>query len=122
MSFATIYIPNSGIVAAYADVPASELNSALGIYLITWSALTFLLFIGSLRRNVGLMALFFCLTLTFLLLAIGKFLDSENTTKAGGGAGIVTAFIAYYVGLAELLVREESWFTLPLGTIPKRIS
>lgn len=35
--------------------------------------------------------------------------------------GVVTALIAYYVGLAELLPRDESWITLPIGTIPKRI-
>ena len=43
LSFATIFIPDSGILAAYADVPASELNSALGIYLITWFVVTLLL-------------------------------------------------------------------------------
>jgi succinate-acetate transporter protein len=123
LSFATIFIPGSGILDAFtaADAPASEVNSALGIYLITWFIITLLLFIASLRRNAGLIALFACLTVTFLLLAVGKFLDSTNTTKAGGGLGVVTALIAYYVGLAELLVREESWVTLPLGTIPKRI-
>ena len=41
--------------------------------------------------------------------------------KAGGATGVITALIAYYVGLAELLARDESWFTLPLGTIAKRV-
>ncbi len=43
MSFATIYIPGSNITAAYANGPSAELDSALGIYLITWFAITFLL-------------------------------------------------------------------------------
>ena len=35
--------------------------------------------------------------------------------------GIITAFIAFYVGLAEMLSdRVNSWFVLPLGQIPKR--
>jgi len=42
MSYATILIPNSGIIAAYAG-HEDELNQALGIYLITWFVLTFLL-------------------------------------------------------------------------------
>ena len=42
MSFATIFIPGSGIGDAYANKP-TELNSALGIYLITWFVITFLL-------------------------------------------------------------------------------
>ena len=47
LSFGALYIPGSGILDAYTDptagVPASELNSALGIYLITWFVVTFLL-------------------------------------------------------------------------------
>lgn len=52
-----------------------------------------------------------------MLLAIGSWNASVNVTKAGGGFGILTAMIAYYCGLSELLVKGESWFGLPLGTI-----
>ncbi len=48
-------------------------------------------------------------------------MDNAAVNKAGGGFGVVTALIAYYVGLAELLVRDESWLVLPLGVIAKRI-
>lgn len=41
MSFATIFLPGSGVLAAYES--ADELNSALGIYLWTWFIITFLL-------------------------------------------------------------------------------
>lgn len=51
----------------------------------------------------------------------GKFTNNITINKAGGGFGILTALIAYYVGLAELLIRDESWFTLPLGVVPRRI-
>ena len=43
MAYATIFIPNSGILAAFADAPESEVNSALGIYLMTWFVVTLLL-------------------------------------------------------------------------------
>jgi succinate-acetate transporter protein len=43
-----------------------------------------------------------------------------NITKAGGALGVVTAFIAYYCAVSQLLVPEESFFTLPMGNIPKR--
>jgi uncharacterized protein len=47
MSFATILIPGSGIVASYVDesgvLNATEFHNALGIYLITWFIVTFLL-------------------------------------------------------------------------------
>jgi succinate-acetate transporter protein len=73
--------------------------------------------IGALRRNIGFVALLFFLCITFLLLAIGAWSAQVNITKAGGGFGILTASIAYYCGLSELLVKGESWFGLPLGTI-----
>lgn len=41
MSFATIFIPGSGVAASYTD--ATEFNSAVGIYLWTWFIVTFLL-------------------------------------------------------------------------------
>ena len=41
MSYATILIPSSGILAAYKD--PNELRSSLGIYLITWFMVTFFL-------------------------------------------------------------------------------
>ncbi|KAI0089754.1 GPR1/FUN34/yaaH family-domain-containing protein [Irpex rosettiformis] len=120
LSFAALYVPGSGIADAYHGKTA-EFENALGIYLITWFLVTFLLLIASLRRNLGLISLFFFLTITFMLLAISKFTGNLAINKAGGGVGILTALIAYYVGLAELLIRDESWFTLPLGVIPRRI-
>jgi len=118
MSYATILIPSSGILDAYADT--GELNNALGIYLITWFMFTFMLFIGALRKNVGFILLLGFLSLTFLLLAVGKFTMKVNVTKAGGALGLITAFIAYYCAVSELLVPEESYFSLPLGVISKR--
>jgi len=117
MSYATILIPGSGVLSAYTS--ADELNQALGIYLITWFILTFMFLIGSLRRNVGLISLFVSLCVTFLLLAIGAWSGTVTLTKAGGAFGIVTAWIAYYCGLSDLLVKGESWFSLPMGTIPQ---
>lgn len=116
MSYATILIPNSGILTAYTG-HEDELSQALGIYLITWFMFTFLLMLGALRRNISFVALLFFLCITFVLLAVGAWNASVNITKAGGGFGILTAMIAYYCGLSELLVKGESWFGLPLGTI-----
>ncbi|KIM54961.1 hypothetical protein SCLCIDRAFT_1221581 [Scleroderma citrinum Foug A] len=115
MSYATILIPGSGIAAAYTD--KNEFAQAIGIYLITWFVLTVMLLIGALRRNVGLIALLFFLALTFLLLAIGAWTGNVTINKTGGGFGILTAWIAYYCGLSDLLVKGESWFSLPMGAI-----
>jgi succinate-acetate transporter protein len=41
LSFATILIPNSGVIDAY-GTDADMLNDALGIYLLSWMVVTFL--------------------------------------------------------------------------------
>lgn len=118
MSYATILIPSSGIIDAYTTT--DELASALGIYLITWFMFTTLMLIAALRRNISFILLLGFLSLTFLLLACGEFSGKASVTKAGGALGIITALIAYYCGVSELLIREESYFMLPLGVLPKR--
>jgi len=106
LSFATILIPNSGIGAAYSVDPGME-DDAIGIYLLSWMVVTFLFFIGALRKSVGLSALFLCLTITFMLLAIGFLMKKVNVQKAGGYVGILTALIAYYCGLSEMLTTND---------------
>jgi len=115
MSYATILIPGSGVVAAYTS--EDEFNQAIGIYLITWFVLTFMFLLGALRRNLAFIALLFFLCITFILLAIGAWNGTPSLSKAGGWFGILTAWIAYYCALSDLLVKGESWFTLPLGVI-----
>ncbi|KAF8180922.1 FUN34 transmembrane protein [Mycena galopus ATCC 62051] len=116
LSFATILIPGSGIFGAFETAPAKELNAALGIYLFSWFIVTFLFFIVSLRKSIAFIVLFGCLSMTFLLAGAGKFNITPAITTAGGAFGIVTAFIAYYIGLADLLTAEKAAIVgLPLG-------
>ncbi|CAG8803251.1 17251_t:CDS:2, partial [Racocetra persica] len=102
MSFAVIIFPGLNVTAA------PNFEQALGIYLLGWTIFTFLLFLATFRSTGGIMALFFFLTLTFLLLTIGCF-TSATATKIGGVLGIITAFIAWYNALAGLI----TYFTLP---------
>jgi hypothetical protein len=117
LSFATLFIPGSGIGDAYKAVattaPVME-DDAIGIFLMAWMVLTALFFIGSLRKSIGLSALFFLLTTTFFILSIGFLNQKVNIIKIGGFCGIATAMIAYYCGLAEMLT-DNDLFTLPTG-------
>jgi len=115
LSFATLYIPGSGILDAYKD--PSELDSALAIYLITWFMFTFFMFIASLKKNIGLVSLFGFLTLTFLMLAIGAFTSNLSCHKAGGALGVVTALIAFYAALSGLMTKEGALFVMPMGEL-----
>jgi succinate-acetate transporter protein len=125
MSFATILIPGSGIASAYTNVEggAEQLSAALGIFLITWMIVTFFFFIASLRKAICFIALFGFLTVTFAVLAAGEWTHSVPTTKAGGVLGCITALIAYYIGLAEMLnAEDQAIMTLPLGVFAKKIN
>jgi len=122
LSYATIFIPGSGILAAY-EGKNDDLSSAIGIYLITWFIVTFLFFIASLRKSISFIALFGFLTITFAALAGGAWTGSVATTKAGGILGAITAMIAYYIGLAEMLNAEDMAIVrLPLGAFKKKIN
>ncbi|KAJ7347736.1 Gpr1 family protein [Mycena albidolilacea] len=114
LSFGTIFLPGTGILAAYEN--AEELEHALGIYLFSWFIVTFMFLIASLRKSVAFIALFGFLSITFLLLGAGKFTTNATVSKAGGAFGIITAFVAYYIGLADLLAAEKAAVVrLPLG-------
>ncbi|KAF8231690.1 Gpr1 family protein [Tricholoma matsutake] len=119
MSYATILIPSSGIIAAYGTDQA-EFASAVGIFLTTWSIVTFLFAIATIRKNVSFIALFVSLAVTFALLAAGNFNNSTGTIKAGGILGVITACIAYYIGLSDLLAAEAyAVVQIPLGNMTK---
>ncbi|KAF4619878.1 hypothetical protein D9613_004740 [Agrocybe pediades] len=116
MSYATILIPASGIQAAYSD--QQEFNNAVGIYLITWMMVTILFVLPVLRRNMSFVILLSILALAFALLAAGSFTGMANITKAGGIVGIIVAFIAYYIGVSEMLSAEaRPVMRLPLGVM-----
>jgi succinate-acetate transporter protein len=78
------------------------------------------MFLASLRSNVALASLFFCLTLTFMFLMIGAFTIKVKITKIGGGFGILTAAIAYYTAASGLITQQASYFSLPVVDLPKR--
>ncbi|WWC97859.1 hypothetical protein V866_004746 [Kwoniella sp. B9012] len=117
LSFATLYIPQFEVTAAYTD--KGMLANALGFYLAVWGIITFLFLIACLRSSMALVALFFFLDITFWLLAAGEFTESATTHKAGGAFGIITAFIAMYTALAGMLTKDTSHFLIPVGDLSR---
>ncbi|KAJ7455731.1 Gpr1 family protein [Mycena latifolia] len=114
MSYATIFIPSSGILSAYSD--PDELASALGIYLVAWLMVTLFFLLAVIRKNIAYTALLSFLAIAFVCLAAAQFTQSVKVTKAGGVFGIITAFVAYYIGVSEMLFAERrAVVSLPLG-------
>ncbi|CAO3610938.1 unnamed protein product [Mucor fragilis] len=115
LSFACLFIPGFNILESYTET--AVLEQSLGIYLLSWAIFTGIMLIASHRSSVGLVSMFFCLFITFILLAAAKFNNSLNTQVAGGAFGVVTAIIAWYNALSGLLTKDSSFFLLPTGRL-----
>lgn len=61
-----LYIPQFEVLASYDD-PAM-LDNALGLYLVAWAIVTFILLLACLRSSIALVGVFFFLDITFWLL------------------------------------------------------
>jgi uncharacterized protein len=99
---------------------ASEAATGVGLFLLGWTIFTGLMFLGTLRLNGALMAVFFFLFLTFLALAIGWLggvplagTGSMTWVNIGGWLGIITALLAWYTALAGVLASTNSAIKLP---------
>jgi succinate-acetate transporter protein len=115
LSYGCISVPAFNIAAAYTD--ESILAQSLGIYLMSWALFTGIMLIASHRSSVGLVSMFFCLFITFIMLAAGEFNNNLGCTRAGGAFGVVTAIIAFYNSLSGLLTKSSSYFLLPMGRL-----
>lgn len=104
----------------------TDVNSALGFFLTGWWIFTTILLLCTLRSTVMFFLLFFTLDLAFLMLACGEYAknnganeSSATLIKAGGGFGMLAAFLAWYnafAGIADsrYVIRGRPWLSFPL--------
>lgn len=91
-------------------------NHALGLLFLCWTISLAVLLVGALKTHLALIVLLAFLFLAFLFLTIGEFANGNGTLLAiGGWLGIVSALIAWYTAMGELLQATQSPFQLPLG-------
>jgi succinate-acetate transporter protein len=115
MSYAVILFPGSGVAAAYRENP-KELENAIAIFLAAWFIVTVFFWIATLRKCIAFVVTFGFLAITFMVLSAAHFTGNKDVGRAGGVIGIFTSFMAYYIGLSELLASEDRpVITLPLG-------
>jgi succinate-acetate transporter protein len=105
-------------VAATLQLKLIPNDTAFGFFLLGWTIFTGLMFLGTLRSTVALIAVFGFLFLTFLALAIGALGGGSSFTTIGGYLGIITALVAWYTALAGVLASSKSMFNLPVGPRP----
>jgi uncharacterized protein len=82
------------------DVPAADVGSAVGLFLIAWGIFTLYMFVASLRTTAAIASVFALLAATYFVLGIGAAGDYTTVTKIGGWLGIATAAAAWYASFA----------------------
>ena len=92
-------------VAGGLKASPSDINHALGWYLLVWTIFTAYMTIAATRVSLAVLGVFAALTLTFLFLALGKFgsgSGATDLTKIGGWLGFITAVLAWYASMAAV--------------------
>lgn len=124
IAYALVLTPSLGVADAYAEVPGS-LNSALGFFLTGWFIFTTIMLLCTLRSTVMFFMLFFTLDLAFLMLACGEYANNNGAknasvklAKAGGGFGMLAAFLAWYNAFAGIADTSNSFFLIPVFHFP----
>jgi uncharacterized protein len=96
-------------------IPAGQQADALALYLFSWAVFSFYMWIISFRVSMAVMAVFLTLWPTYVLLGLGKALDSTVLFNIGGGFGIATAACAWYASFAITanMTTKRDW--IPIG-------
>ena len=98
-----------------AQLPKTEIDAALGLYLWAWGIFTGMLFLCTFASPRALQLLFLLLTVTFILLGIGNSGASSGMIHAGGYVGIATGAVALYIACADIMQAVYKRSVLPVG-------
>jgi succinate-acetate transporter protein len=134
IAYAILLTPAWNITGAGGPYEGQSVDSALGFFLTGWFIFTTILLLCTLRSTVMFFMLFFTLDLAFLMLACGHYAkdngalaSSTMLTQAGGGFGMLAAFLAWYnafAGIADsryvvfLSASLVSFFSVPGVVMP----
>ncbi|KAL4922144.1 GPR1/FUN34/yaaH family-domain-containing protein [Aspergillus aurantiobrunneus] len=106
LSYAMIYLPGSGIMAAYTDpttgAVSPEFNQAVAIYLWVWLIVTVFYTIAAMKSTWILFLDLVALDLCLLLLACRFMVGTQGLLTGGYSFGIVVCFLSFWAGCAGL--------------------
>ncbi|KAG7662248.1 uncharacterized protein J8A68_004258 [[Candida] subhashii] len=113
LSYGAMMTPSFGILAAYMEQDPTQLENAIGFYLISWAILAFMLLLLTFKSSVPFILLFFNIMMTFLLQGAGAMAGSAKTTLAGNYFGMFTATSGFYMAYLGMATPQNSYFQLP---------
>ncbi|KAL2018747.1 hypothetical protein VTK56DRAFT_453 [Thermocarpiscus australiensis] len=106
-------------------IDSHMVDSALGLFLTGWFIFTTILLLCTLRSTVMFFLLFFTLDMAFLMLACGEYATDNGAAdsahrlqQAGGGFGMLAAFLAWYNAFAGIADSSNSFFLIPVFHFP----
>ncbi len=93
----------------------ADAHKGVGAFLLAWGIFTLYMTVAAVRVSSAVLAVFVLLTITFFLLALGAFYESDGLTHTGGYVGLLTAIAAWYASFAG--VTNSTWgrAVLPVG-------
>jgi hypothetical protein len=98
----------------------NDINKGVGLFLLAWGIFTAYMLVASFGTgNQALQGVFLLLTITFFLLAFGKFSTAADATqlagltKVGGWFGLATAALAWYTSFAGVTASTFKRQVLP---------
>ncbi|KAI1209773.1 GPR1/FUN34/yaaH family-domain-containing protein [Annulohypoxylon truncatum] len=122
ISYAIVLTPGFSVLAGYGE---AEQHSVLGFFLTGWFIFTFLLLMCTLRSTVMFFMLFLTLDMAFLMLACSEYAAANGAAhaslklgQAGGGFGLLAAFLAWYNAFAGIADSSNSFFIIPVFHFP----
>jgi uncharacterized protein len=102
-----------------AGAAAKPSEEALAWFFLFWGLFTAYMFVGTLKLNRALQAVFLLLTILFFLLAARDFGAGSTVGKIAGIEGIITGLAAIYAAMAQILNEAYKRVLLPIGPISR---
>jgi succinate-acetate transporter protein len=97
------------------QIPTADRAGALSLYLLCWAVFSLYMWIISFKVSFAVQMVFLTLWPAYVLLGLGKAVDSNLLFHLGGAFGIATAACAWYASFAITANKttKRDWF--PLG-------
>lgn len=89
-----------GAYALLVETGSPNAMNDLGWILVAFAVFNTYMMLWSTRVNAGVFMVFLTLEITEIVLAAGFFAGNDAWIKVGGGAGVITAAVAWYVSAA----------------------
>ncbi|KAM0429749.1 hypothetical protein ACHAPT_006355 [Fusarium lateritium] len=116
ISYSMIYLPGSGIIAAYMDSEGNlspDFQQSIALYLWAWFILSVIYTVAAIRSSWVLFLDLVALDVCLILLATGNMIQSTAVLNAGYAFGYLVAIMSYWAGCAGLYAGGTTPFEVP---------